>query len=265
MRSALHWMVGAAAVAVIAGTPDSASAVAILSRDFQSDTVGSNPLPNSGSTLYESSGNNVEVVGPASTPADPFGGVGNQSLLITAAATGNNGEYVMAAPGASAGPVGSVSMNYYQRSTGPAGPPVMELKVGAFTGFAGGSQTGPWMIINGATNILVFTPGPTLTLDQTVSLDAAHTFAIHFDANTDTFTATLDGNPLTDDGGATTSFPFFSSLAGVHGLDVIAPSSSRTGQVFLDNVTINIVPEPASMLSLAGLAGGLTLRRRARV
>lgn len=91
------------------------------------------------------------------------------------------------------------------------------------------------------------------------------------------FQVTLDGTPLTFNGGTTItpgSFPTFefrtsdpfTASAGAHTLAFVGhpdvPGADRTA--FIDQVQVNVVPEPTTIVLLAVGVAAIALRRRAR-
>lgn len=237
--------------------------------DFQGDAVGANP--SLADYISETGGNVIEVVGSASTPADPFGGAGNKSLWLQ-----DNNDPSDAAVGfrrTVAEPVGKLSLRLYVVQDVSFPTPWLELRafkdgISSLDGAAQGVEIGPWMFFSAGSlvspiSIGLFTSGPTLTLDQTLSANTAHMVEISFNTVSDTFTAMLDGSPLTDDGGATTVFPFYSALPDLNAVAFTAGFSTRVGvRTFVDD--ISLIPEPATV-SLVAMGGLAFVSRRRRV
>jgi len=238
----------------------SSSMAAILSRDFQSDTVGAAPSPSDPAHLDKSAGMRFEVIDASSSPPDQFGGAGNKSLMASNSTTGNYVNYVMDAPAASAVAVGTFSVKFSHVDFGGSSA-ITSFNLGTYSGSTVLSGVGPALEIFGS-SMRVWTSGGPVTLDQTVPFNPAlHTIAINFDANTDTFTGTLNGSPLTASSGATTSFGFNQNLTGIHAVLFSTPTTGRIGQTFIDDVVIT--PEPASAVSALAVLGCVALRRRA--
>lgn len=235
--------------------------------DFQADTVGGNP--GAADYIEETGGSVVEVIGASSTPADPFGGAGNKSLwLQDDSATGSAQAGFRRTTTEAVGWLG-LKFNVTQDATYPT--PFFQVRlfddgVTSLDGSASTAEMGPWMAFNASLagdpiDIRVAdTVGGWLILDQTLTSNTVHTLVITFNAASDTFTALLDGSPLTDDGGTTTAFPFRTPQSGIDAIEFTAAHYTRTGaQAFVDD--IQLVPEP-NVTALLAVAGAVLWRRR---
>ncbi|MCC7350407.1 MAG: PEP-CTERM sorting domain-containing protein [Phycisphaerales bacterium] len=228
--------------------------------DFQSDTVGSVPTNGVVFTDIQSS-TTVEVVDGNSTPADPFGGSGNQSLWMED--TGGSNSTLTFNTGNSGYAQGTISAKIYVVDDDTNTYQYVDINGGIGNANTGSGDIGPWIqYIPDDYGFRAITSSGTVYFTNTFPHNTVVDLVIQFDSTTDTFTGTIDGNPLTD--GTNTTFNFFNNLSSmssvrvVHAMSVDRPPATT----FYDNITLAPVPEPSGMIFL-GL-GALALVRRNR-
>ena len=250
------------AVAVAVWGMGSVASAAYLSVDFQGDTVGI--APTSASNVSTPGNTEVRVVDIGSIPADPFGGTGNQSAFFRDDSQADAAEATWKG-GAGGLTSGTFTIKYIVQdggtvSGGYADNPYMNIRLGDTAGGSTQSTIGPWIDQNGTT-LRFWGPGAT-AFDQTALLGAVNTLVINFDTSTDTFTGTINGNPLTT-GGSNTVHSFYSGLGSLDSFYAGGAWSSRYDvHMFIDDAVIDAVPEPGSALAILGLIGCLVTRRR---
>lgn len=237
----------------------SMQAQTLLQENFDGMTAGSAP-PVSGQITYVS-GNNANrqilVVDGSTSPADPFGGSGNQSLMIekTGAGTGTIPEINFSFSETN---VGILTFDLYLYQSSPSfDTPTLSLylydgsDIGVLTAFT-------------ANGTLVATPSGNKSVSGTPSLNLAIPIKIEFFTN-QTYNVTVNGT-LLNFPGVGTNVPYYTNTAtSFDKLRIGTVEANRTeSRFFVDNVLL-VVPEPSTMtfLGLVGMAG-LFLRRRNR-
>lgn len=259
---------GCYALLLAAGVAIPSAQGAYITDDFQSDTAGAAPSVSSSRDYIATSPSVAMVVDSTTTPADPFGGSGNHSLLLQDKNSTENPTiwWTGAAGGLQSGDL-SVQFQLDPSLAAPADPyayAVIALGHGLSSGGAG---------IGGdiALAVDLFTsdavsasvrPNFGISIVNTAALGTVHTLTLHFDLGSSTYSGKLDGVDLEKTGGGTT-FPFYGSVSNIDSVALSAGWSGTTGvQVFFDNVNLSAVPEPATA-GLMGMAmAGLLLKRR---
>jgi MYXO-CTERM domain-containing protein len=227
--------------------------------DFESDTVGSAPTNGLVFSDYQA-GTQVKVVDAGSIPADPFGGSGNQSLWMEDTAQSNSTlTYGVGSPGYVSG---TMSTQIYLLDDASNALQYFDVNGGTGNANTGAGDIGPWIQYNSESfGFRAITSSGIVNFTNPVPHNTVLDMVIQFDATTDTFTGTLQGNPLTD--GTNTTFNFFNSLTELTSVRIVHSSSAQaepSSTTFYDNVTL--VPEPAAM-GLVGV-GALAFIRRSR-
>lgn len=231
--------------------PDHALAT-ILEHDFQGDPVGPFSPAGNTATFVLGSGAGISVVTGAN---DVFVGGANQSLKLDAPNSGSAIFYAVHDVDSSNGATttGTFSIDFYHSMSGGSFQPFTEIKLGKNDGGGFVEQTGIWLGINGDGNVLIF-GSSTVVTDQGLSFDQPHNIVVDFDVIAGTFSASVDNSPLTASSGGVSVFAFSAAVSSINALELSAPSSSRSGSVFIDNILITNIPEPASAgLLLIGL------------
>ncbi|MCC6424779.1 MAG: PEP-CTERM sorting domain-containing protein [Phycisphaerales bacterium] len=249
---------GAFALTLLGGTGIASATV----WDFQSDTVGSAPT---NGVLYSDiqPSTQVEVVNSSSAHADPFGGSGNQSLWMEDSGQSNSTlTFNLGGPGVTQG---TLSAKIYVVDDPSNTYQYIDLNGGVGNANTGVGDIGPWIQYDPQVfGFRAITSSGLKYFTNTVPHNSVIDLVIQFDATTDTFTGTINGNPLTD--GTNTTFDFFNSLSDLSSVRIVHASSVQTdpsqSTTFYDNVTLAPVPEPSGMMIL-GL-GSLALIRRKR-
>jgi hypothetical protein len=119
--------------------------------------------------------------------------------------------------------------------------PFLNIKLGRGTptnwDFSG-TQVGVFFRVSGQT-IYVLTSEGRVELDQEFSCNERHTVTIDFDTASGTFTAKLDGVPLTAKGGSQVRFGFYSPQSGVGQVLLQSGWGGNTAsRVFFDNIQL---------------------------
>jgi hypothetical protein len=245
-----------------------------LHEDFQGDTPGGNPA--GAVFVSEPAGTGADVVDGTTTPSDPFGPAGNQSLMIFDDATNTGSTSLVGYQFPSQTGSASLSIDFYVEKNPDWNDPYSGIRfvhqdADPVTTVA---EIGPWLLINGWNNphhttfaqvqVLEFNGTGTnfvgTTLD--VSYNTRHTLTLDFDLATDTYTAAVDGTQLTT--GTRSVFNFYTPQSEIDDFEMYTANSARNNsRLYYDNLNV-AVPEPASLtlLSLGGLA---LLGRRHRV
>jgi hypothetical protein len=250
-----------------------AEASPILQDNFQGDTAG-NP-PSGPSYIVAPTGTDARVVDSSTTPADPFGGAGNHSLMLFDDLNATGASTVVGYNFANMTTAGRLTIDFVLEKNATWNQPYTQLRFMDNDGdnTATVPEIGPWILLNGANNptqatsarveALEFNGTGTSFVATTfaITYNAPHTLVLDFDLAADNYTMTLDGN-LLQTGGATprSVFNFYTAQSEINNFEALTAASTRIdSRVFYDN--INVVPEPASatLLALSGLAG---LRRR---
>ncbi|NOY41613.1 MAG: PEP-CTERM sorting domain-containing protein [Planctomycetes bacterium] len=282
-------------------------------EDFQNDVEGTRPTnaenssnaPGNGTdpnnafdpanllyarNIVTSSRNGTDADG-IDYPADPFGGVGNQSLLMDDNRNINNSPKVLFGTDPISGAdTFSTKLYFFTGVTGVAAEqitwsnPYSEIRIGNPTGVFPTFQDthnwwqgdmAMWLIFSDTTlrigQLNPFDPTdrlPDITLDNAIPLNTVINLSLSFDTTTDSFTGLLNGVALTAGGGATTSFNFASPQTSINAVEFVGGYNTKMGvRYFIDDVALTgitpaapafAVPEPSSLL-LVLLGGGLAL------
>jgi MYXO-CTERM domain-containing protein len=244
------------------------ASAAYLSLDFQGDTVGDPPS----GTFYLSDSpptNIVTVVDGSSSPADPFGGAGNKSMLVQDDT--NATDTRVSWKGAPGGLVNGVfKTQFYLNSSAGFTVPYVNIRLGKDGLAAGGtSEIAAWLLLSHPVApgkfVIDNSSVPYDILDNAIAFNTIHEVEITFDSTSHTFTGKLDGNPLTANSGTKTTWDYYTNMSMIDSVMFNAGSSSTIdNRVFIDNVSLDApIPEP-SMLGLAGL-GLAAFGRRQRL
>ncbi len=212
-------------------------------EDFEDETVGAysgaggDSATDIGAWLwtYDMRG---DIVDSGSTPADPFGGTGNQSLRLHAstAATSVFAYYDLGEIGTAgisfsmnfnlSAPSSDINRAYIQLRDNDADQ-VFRIRVQSDGNFIldAGDNTGQ------------------LILDNTITTGTNYTLVINMNDSTDTFTGTLNGAPLTDVGGTVTSFGYADTGVDMTGgstlvLGLLNSTTTETPEFFVDNIGV---------------------------
>ena len=229
-------------------------AALIITDDFQNDTVGQAPA-----NAHITGTNKVEVVGNSSTPADPFGGSGNQSLVF------EGGDDVDWSSGANAITTGiaTFSTKFLMSTNSPYdGSAYMTVQAGNNT--IGGSFTS----LESAAQFYITEGGITVrdgaawvAIDNdfnNFNLGEVWNIAVDMNVDNQTWTLTINDVVMSDTVVGST-FAFRNSITAINAV-AFNGLNGRTQQVFVDDIAL--VPEPAT-LGLFGVFGiGIMLVRR---
>ncbi len=236
-----------------------ASLWAALPEDFQSDTVGAAPS----GAHWITTGASVTVVDGNSTNADPFGGVGNQSMYINSAALSTYVVY----KNDTAYTAGTFSIDLYGanvnsytyvklgNSSVSTGVPNVDTAVNLLIRW--GSVFSSWDASNVSYNF-----------DSKLLQNVAYSLVVTFDSSTEKWSATVNGTSITANSGVTTVFDYYNansnSVLNVDRVSLYSPTASGGAMTYVDNISLAQIPEPSSAL-LVGAAAMLvagSLRRR---
>lgn len=243
------------------------ASAAYLTVDFQSDTVGQ--PPGTASLIEDLDANTrVEVVDGSSSPADPFGGPGNMSLLMQDNSAVNDTR--AAWNGGGAGLVTGVFKTQFYLSSAAAGfpSPYYNLRLG-INDAAPVSDIATWLYINhpGWPNTIVWdeNAGGLNTLDNPLLFNTVNDLEITFDSNTQTMTGKLNGVAMTANLGTKSVFSYYNPHANITSFMFNAGYGGGVGnRVFFDNISLDApIPEP-SMIGLVGLGLAAASGRRQR-
>ncbi len=243
-----------------------ANAAVLWSEDFEGMTAGSLPPVQAppGTIGINSVTSNVSgtrrtmVTDSATSPIDPFGGTGNQSLMFekTGTGAGTSPNVYFTTPEAT---LGILTFDLYTVNSGTLTTPVFTL----YTYDGGNSgQIGTFLIFS-ASNVTAVPSGGAKTVSNVLSTGVTQQVSLHFLAN-QTYSVAINGTPLSFSG--TTWLPYYSATA--FSIDRIRIGSqddaNYRSQVFVDNFVL--VPEPGTcvLLGLAGMAFLLNRRKRRR-
>jgi len=178
----------------------------------------------------------LRVVDAASTPADPFGGAANHSLLIDK----TTDEVPTAAFRIDEGvKQGQVSLRFKAES--PADP---KLAPRAFIALRSNDQTALTLQMSGARFSYLGPKGGAILFDQKVKMDESNALVLEFDVEAGTFEGSLNGETLTEHGNAHFSLP-----AKVPEINIISfavgTKGSSTFRLFVDEIAIKDKAAPA--------------------
>jgi hypothetical protein len=251
----------------------------IVTWDFQDDayTAGSSPSGAGISLANVSGGNQVLVVGPSSTPADPFGGAGNKSLYIQrATADSSTPTLQLNVPGYTiADPLtsGTVSFDLFA-DTITNGRGSIEVNLGTMNSAtsAGRANSFAAFQINMSTanagtigRISYFsntTSGGAITASEfLVPTDTAVNISISWAAGGPSPTYSIYVNGIH----ALTSDFTVPSVAGLNAIRFTTVNGTTDINYYVDNITVaaSPIPEPAHASALLATAAAcFTLKRR---
>lgn len=261
----MQWTTRISGWVVAVGLGASTASAAIF--NFQSELAGG--PPSAGMVGGVTPGNNgganpgtIVVDSTTSPSVDPFGPAGNKSLMLAKMDSG--GADTRARFGfdgfPAAVPSGTIEMDLYFNYPA-AGNTSLQIQTNNVTTLGGSpTQFGPNMELYAHSGIIrAYGHTNVFTMDQsaTVLRNTAGHLIINFNSGTSTFTASLNGNPLTANGGTVSSFEYGTNGGSITSVTLQNVTSSDN-RAFVDN--LSLVPEPSSLalLSFAGLA----LRRR---
>jgi hypothetical protein len=209
------------------------------------------------------------VVDGSSSPADPFGGSGNKSMLVEDNYNADTTYVGWDYNNASAPDIvsGTLKFQLYLSSNGSYLTPYTNVRIGQ--NGAGSGATSAMLVYfsfpSGAylNKVAVDVNGVTHALDNAVNFNTIYDVELTFDSVTHTMSGKLNGNPLTE--GSTTSWGYSKPL--LNAIDSVTFNTGTNSQVgnrvFVDNIVLDAVPEP-SMLGLASLGLLGMIRRRHR-
>ncbi len=208
----------------------------VKAEDFQGEKVGTPP---SNAHLITPQAE-VTIVDGGSADPDPFGGARNQSMLIDTTRSGVNTYVVYGSDGSHE--KGSLSMDIYA-----------ERKL-SYTYIRLGNRS----VYNGipndytAVNLLIRwgqvfeswdAKGESLTLDGVLSPETVYSIRISFDSRAKTWNGTINGMPITANGGSVKTFDYFRKNASLsHKVSYIdrvhwyVPAVNGGALIFVDNV-----------------------------
>jgi len=239
--------------------------------DFQAEVAGG--VPSAGPVYVVSHGNNTDGIGsesgtiivddvPTTLYTDPFGVAGNKSLQVAAISSADSRArfYWNLDSGPEVVVAGSASFDFYLDSSDLSARPSIGLQLasgGAVNG--GATDLGPIVQLDGGSGAITMysIADGAVTADQSVSTNTVGNLAVAFDSTLGTYTVTLDGNAITAGGGTITSFSYYAGLGVTVDSLVLYNAISSESRAFVDNVTLGVIPEPASLGLLA--AGGMMM------
>lgn len=176
-----------------------------LREDFQKDAVGSSPL----GAYFITADADVTVVDNGSPNLDPFAGADNQSMLLNATPSGSEQPTWV---------VFKSHDDFYEKGT--FSMDIYGVNRNSYTYFRLGN-TSIWSGIpneHTAVNLLIRwgnvlsswdADGNAFDFDITLQPDTVYSIVIQFDSPSKSWSATVNGEALTADNGATTTFDFF--------------------------------------------------------
>ncbi|MDP0496428.1 MAG: hypothetical protein Q7Q73_09495 [Verrucomicrobiota bacterium JB024] len=256
-----------------------ASAQLVYENNFQQYTPGDAPSGTDVFVKYNGrDGNLVYVVDSSTTPADPFGGVGNKSMYVHYDHTSSKtpaGQFTVTNTGAIA--KGTISFDIYIDGD-PTGTGLVEVNLGQL-GILDAVRASSLTTIqiqtgsnpdNDPGKIRIFqnsaSGGSTAYyMDQFAVLDAVNTITLSWDIDTKKVTGTINGESMTI--GSTSEFDFTTQLS-PDGVSQVRYTSTGVQDVsyFVDNISATAIPEPShSVLALGALLVlGIGYRRHRR-
>ena len=103
-----------------------------------------------------------------------------------------------------------------------------------------------------------------IALDNSLLASTNYDMQLTFDTDTNKWSGTLNGNPITANGGTQTEFDFTTtSVSKVEGIVFIGGLTSGTDtRMFVDDIEMDVIPEPGSLGFMVIASGILLLRRR---
>jgi hypothetical protein len=254
--------------------PLSASLAFATDYDFQSQTAGA-ATTGGGITIFKSSPQVVDIADSGTSPADAFGGVGNNSLYISSV-LGSKAQAQLSLS-ATAITAGTFSFDLYVVGTGTT-PGLIEIDLGNPSSGSSTSQrsasiaalqvwTNDTTTTGGsptaAGNFLGFMGGTSggsnlFAFNQQVLVGAKNTISISWDANANTYSVMLNGNTVTQGTSSIVStFTQTTEQSGVTAVRFTTSNDSSTSY-FVDNITIvSAIPEPSTTAGLVGAAVGM--------
>ena len=229
---------------------------AVIDEDFEGLTVGSyssadtNDSPaDVGASSWAGYGQTqADIVDSGSTPADPFGGAGNQSMVLVGTAAGAN-PVVQYDGDAITG-----SARFKLDFNNSAGDIYIEIKDSVGT-----KAISIYAYSTGVIGMLGVS-----NFEETYNMDTNYCLLIDFDVVADTYTATLNGTDLTRKIGEVvhTTHSFRNATADISDVWLENYLAGGGSEAFFDDLSV-IIPEPVT-LGLLAVGGLMALIRRRR-
>jgi hypothetical protein len=220
------WVVAGVAGVVLGVLPAGAQ---VIREDFGQQVVGERPVGPILTLASDGSGD-VRVVDSNSVPREPFGPDGNRSLFLR-----STGTTTVTYSGDSGLQQGSLAFSFWPLSDQTYEAPRVLVRL---TGGSATSDWGPYLQFSSEV-VHVYSGAGTIRLAQKVRLNAANHVALEFDVATQSFTGTLNGEPLTasSDGGGT--FTFFGSPESLRSLAIQVGPKTKPSAVFFDDLVLS--------------------------
>lgn len=223
-------------------------------EDFQSTTAGQFPDGSgypAGVSASRNTGTSGEVfvVGNETTPQDPFGRPGNQSLMLYRASASQPGPQATFSTPQMA--VGEISYKIWIESTTPAAQRTIDLNLGNSTVSGGSAWNALQMRLIGGTLRLTDGSG-TVQTSNPISVEQEVTVRLLFSENT--YSVYFNDALVTIDG--KTVFQFANSVGFVDTFQFASGwnDARNTARFYVDDLSISMIPEGASAGVLAGVA-----------